>query len=242
MASNLYEQVSLVGKPNTIRVLQLSTDQTKPLEGHFEVISLSPPRLSFSSIKNINFTFLKQISLTSIYSYCALSYTWGAYSDPPDRILCYASSSPGAASAYIRITRNCRNALHQLRKNLAPHGRPLSFNIWVDAICIDQTPDGEAEKVHQIPLMQDIYGKAKMVYIWLGPASDNSDNAMDWIKQASLGKFPLSGVRFKNYPANMLYPSELVKLARIVPEVLEGCESKLLSLAASFNNFRTSRV
>lgn len=183
----------------SIRILQLSTAQTKPLEGH-----------------------LKEVSLSSNPTYYALSYTWGPCSDPPHRMLCHASSSSSLLSAYIEITAHCCDALTQLRKDLAPHGRPLSFNIWVDAICIDQTPDGKQEKLAQIPLMREIYAKSKRVYIWLGLETESSNYAMDWIREASLAKYPLSGVKFRNFPANMVCPSELAKLVRMAPELIKG--------------------
>ncbi|EON63094.1 hypothetical protein W97_02321 [Coniosporium apollinis CBS 100218] len=187
-------------KPENIRILQLSTDQNEPLKGH-----------------------LKVVSLASNPSYCALSYPWGNKSKPPHEILCCALGVPDPLSAHIEITPNCFDALTQLRRSLAPCGRPPSVNIWVDAICIDQTKEGANEKQAQMPLMRKIYANAKRVYIWLGPGTESSDHAMDWIKEASLGKFPLFGVmKFKNFPANMIWPSELAKLMRASPELIKG--------------------
>jgi len=92
----------------------------------------------------------------------------------------------------------------------------------VDAICIDQTTNGEQEKLTQIPLMRDIYAKSKRVYIWLGLETESSNYAMDWIREVSLGKYPLSGVKFRPFPANMVFPSELVKLVKMAPELIKG--------------------
>jgi Heterokaryon incompatibility protein (HET) len=199
MAHDLYNQVSLNGKPKSIRILQLSTAQTTRLEGH-----------------------LKEVSLSSNPTYYALSYNWGDSSDPPHQVLCHASISSNPVSAYIKITDNCYDALTQLRKDLAPRGRPLSFNIWVDAICIDQTTNGTQEKLAQIPLMREIYAKSERVYIWLGLETESSNDAMDWIRGASLGKHTLSAVKFRYFPANMVCPSELVKLLRMTPELIKG--------------------
>jgi hypothetical protein len=199
MAHDLYEQVSLNEKPKSIRILQLSTDQTKPLEGCLKVASLS-----------------------SNPTYYALSYTWGAPADPPHRILCHTSGSQNSVSAYVEITANCCDALTQLRRNLAPCGRPLSFNIWVDAICIDQTYSGNQEKLDQIPLMREIYARSRRVYIWLGLENESSNYVMDWISEASLGKYPLSGVKWRNFPANMIFPGELARLMRLAPELVKG--------------------
>lgn len=199
MAHDLYKQVSLDGKPKSIRILQLSTAQERPLEGH-----------------------LREVSLSSNPTYYALSYTWGDVSDPRYPILCHASGSSKPVSASIEITASCYAALTQLRRNLAPHGQPRSFNIWVDAICIEQSADGEQEKAAQIPLMREIYAKAQRVYLWLGPETESSNYVMDWISEASLGHIPLLGVKFRSFPANLIFPSELAKLARMAPELFRA--------------------
>jgi len=64
--------------------------------------------------------------------------------------------------------------------------------IWVDSICINQ--DDEQERETQVSLMQEIYGSASLVYVWLGPGDRNSDNAMGYLrKRASLGqRIPLT--------------------------------------------------
>ena len=71
-------------------------------------------------------------------------------------------------------------------------------------------------------VMRAIYAKSKRVYIWLGLETESSKYAMDWIREVSLGKYPLLGVKFRNFPANMVYPSELAKLVRIAPELIKG--------------------
>jgi hypothetical protein len=48
--------------------------------------------------------------------------------------------------------------------------------LWIDAICIDQA--NLSERTHQVRLMADIYGKASRVVAWLGPAYEQSDDAM----------------------------------------------------------------
>lgn len=50
---------------------------------------------------------------------------------------------------------------------------------WIDAICIDQ--DNVRERNHQVSLMKQIYSMASSVYIWLGPESENSRLAMDFL-------------------------------------------------------------
>lgn len=53
-------------------------------------------------------------------------------------------------------------------------------HLWVDAICINQKDI--AEKSHQIPLMEEIYGDADSVLVWLGEESQHSTAAMTSIK------------------------------------------------------------
>lgn len=92
----------------------------------------------------------------------ALSYTWateGGDSALSERVQC--------EGAFIRVTTNCAAALRRLRQ-------PQSVNVfWVDAICIDQSNDGE--KSLQIPLMRQIYTQATVVGLWIGETSSTVD-------------------------------------------------------------------
>jgi hypothetical protein len=49
--------------------------------------------------------------------------------------------------------------------------------LWVDAICISQNND--VEKAHQVANMHEVYRQAADVYVWLGPAANKSDQAME---------------------------------------------------------------
>lgn len=55
-----------------------------------------------------------------------------------------------------------------------------TVELWVDTLCIDQ--NDVIEKNHQLPLMGEIYSKASQVIVWLGPQEDDSDLAMDLIR------------------------------------------------------------
>ncbi|KAK2005688.1 HET-domain-containing protein, partial [Colletotrichum eremochloae] len=94
---------------------------------------------------------------TQSEAYSALSYTWGTY----EFTRTLEIESDGDTS-YMRITLNLDTALRQFRASVK------EICLWIDAICLNQ--NDEVEKAQQIPLMGHIYGEAKMVHIWLGPA------------------------------------------------------------------------
>lgn len=73
------------------------------------------------------------------------------------------------------IQENLWSALERLRD------RKTAVRIWADDICINQ-PNQE-EKMQQIALMGQIYNRATHVCIWLGEKSDQSDIAMDYVRE-----------------------------------------------------------
>lgn len=97
-------------------------------------------------------------------SFYALSYTWGT-SLKTEIVLC--NNKP------LKIRRNLADALYAV---FGPDHN-LCGPLWVDAICINQVDDNE--KAVQVRRMGDIYRRARSVVIWLGPAADHSDAAMD---------------------------------------------------------------
>ena len=97
--------------------------------------------------------------------YTALSYTW---SGPVSENVIIIGGLP------LRITENLELALRRFR------GPIRSKNMWVDAICINQS-DNE-EKSVQVSLMGDIYANATRTMVWLGEQSADSDVAMDFIR------------------------------------------------------------
>ncbi|KAK5661144.1 hypothetical protein OQA88_11035 [Cercophora sp. LCS_1] len=92
---------------------------------------------------------------TSRSPYEAVSYVWGAPSGTK-RVLVDGQTA--------FVTPNCEEALLQLRRMFKPR------NLWVDALCIDQS--SVAEKNQQVPMMADIYRCAVGTILWLGPDSD----------------------------------------------------------------------
>jgi Heterokaryon incompatibility protein (HET) len=103
-----------------------------------------------------------------IHLYEALSYVWG---NPDETVPILIGEH------YFKITKNIHAALLRLRNH--------SFEriVWVDAICIDQADD--QEKARQIRNMAKIYGQASCVIVWLGEGTNDSDQALEDIRNAA---------------------------------------------------------
>jgi hypothetical protein len=98
--------------------------------------------------------------------YTALSYCWG--NDLPD----ISISINGFA---FKITKNLHQALLSLRQ------RHRYKQIWIDAICINQS-DLEEKNMH-IREMGMIYASAALVFVWLGEEDEEPAWAIQTISQ-----------------------------------------------------------
>ncbi|GKT47638.1 heterokaryon incompatibility protein 6, OR allele [Colletotrichum spaethianum] len=111
--------------------------------------------------------------------YTALSYVWG---DPNVTSPIYLDGLE------IQVTKNLESALRHLAIEQwnDTDSRPT---LWVDAICIDQR--NQVERTQQVSLMKDIFRNAYQTLLWLGPATGDSDLAIDTLRQMSLAaNFP----------------------------------------------------
>jgi ankyrin repeat protein len=113
---------------------------------------------------------VKVVALDGSQVYTALSYAWG---NPPAECTIIINGHE------VKIRKNLLRFLQQARS--LPE--PLFDYIWIDALCVNQTNDGE--RTHQVALMGDIYATAERVIAWLGPAHDSSDQAIEDIQTAS---------------------------------------------------------
>jgi hypothetical protein len=104
-------------------------------------------------------------------SYEGLSYTWGSIDCPHELHINGKAMTCGE---------NLWQALQHLRSP------DVERVLWVDAICIDQ--NNKFERTHQVNQMRDIYSHAMTVLIWLGPKTESSGIAMEWIEELSLRK------------------------------------------------------
>ena len=124
---------------------------------HFRYLSLRP--LNGESFEcDLHHELLKDSP-----SFAAIFYCWGNLQ---------ASHEILIDGEKFSVTDNLYCALQQLR-------RPFEVRyLWIDALCIDQKNDNK--KTHQIGLMRSIFQQASRVLVWLGPAADNSDIAMEF--------------------------------------------------------------
>jgi hypothetical protein len=101
--------------------------------------------------------------------YTALSYAWGdEHNRCPIRLNGFDTT----------ITANLEIVLRRLRTE------KKALNIWIDAICINQT--NNTEKKHQVQMMSDIYRHANIkTIIWLGERENRSDEAMKFVSTAN---------------------------------------------------------
>jgi len=108
------------------------------------------------------------LDLASSHAYRALSYAWG-HPEAEKREITLEGST-------LMVQPNLESALRHLRSKVFP------LIIWVDAVCINQSD--LKERSQQVMLMREIYLSATIVNVWLGPASDESDRAMDFVAAA----------------------------------------------------------
>jgi hypothetical protein len=97
--------------------------------------------------------------------YEALSYVWGNTSD--------LKTINWDDNAYF-ITKNLFEALGNVRSSC------IERLMWVDAICINQ--ENTLERNHQVSVMDQIYGNAKSVVIYLGRATERTGQAFRILK------------------------------------------------------------
>lgn len=145
--------------------------QYEPLESQrsIRIFSLLPARDRKGPIQGT----LSEVNLDSNPSFEALSYVWGR-PEPRMAVKVLTPSPSGCKKALcIAVTANCLSALQTLRLNFE------SRKLWIDAICIDQ--NSMPEKSQQVPLMAEIYGRAKQVLLWLDTGNENSEQ----VQQAS---------------------------------------------------------
>lgn len=110
------------------------------------------------------YCYLQEFSLSAAPEYVALSYTWGSQ---------YGIHEIFINACWFLVPTNLWRFLTQARRS----GGVLSGWLWVDMLSINQRSIGE--RSHQVILMSRIFHTAKSVLVWLGPAYQRSDAAME---------------------------------------------------------------
>jgi hypothetical protein len=95
---------------------------------------------------------LEVVKLETCEPWEAVSYAWGTSSH---------QSSIEIDGKMLRITSNLEDALLDLRY------KKRESRLWVDQICVDQNNTDERSK--QVQSMHEIYRRASMVLVYLGP-------------------------------------------------------------------------
>ncbi|KAK8086074.1 heterokaryon incompatibility protein [Apiospora phragmitis] len=135
-----------LSKPNDIRLLDILPGATTTIG--------EPPSIS-----------LRTANLSDSQDFEALSYVWGD-TNRTEEILCNGHC--------VRVTRNLRDALAQLRLPDQPR------TLWADALCINQA--NLDEKSRQILIMHRIYQACRRCVVWLGRADEHTDAALDMVQ------------------------------------------------------------
>lgn len=194
-----------------------------PLEAHGRQIRL----LTLEPNPDFNapiICFTKQHSLDWNPHYEALSYTWG---DPGD-----ISKTPVLINNHeTRISNNLEIALRHLRYHYDHR------MLWIDALCINQ--DDLVEKNTQLSMMGSIYQEALNVVIWLGPKSEDSDEAMTMISnlESVLDVHNISQQQWKALDA--LFSRTWFTRTWVLPEFRRG---RKLYFLCGFKSFEWDRA
>jgi hypothetical protein len=123
-------------------------------------------------------------SLAQVSVYEALSYIWGAEDNPLQVLIEISTSTEDMGEVLIEISGSSnppKYAKLSVRQNLEGSLRHLRYTdtprtLWIDAICINQ--DDISERGEQVSRMKDIFKSAERVMVWIGPATDDSQHAM----------------------------------------------------------------
>ena len=101
---------------------------------------------------------------------CTLSYVWGDTTGKRKILV---------NGHVMEVTRNLWEFLHHMMLDPDDEEKERVW-LWIDAICINQQ-DVEEQNA-QVKRMKNIYDQSLGCIAWLGPASDDSDKAMDMLK------------------------------------------------------------
>lgn len=136
-------------------------------EGSIRLLRILPATAELSPIE-CEVVRCNRLDSASTHPYEALSYVWGS-ADTPRAI--------SIGNHNVPVGMNLHAALSHLRD------RAVERFMWIDALCINQ--EDPKEKARQVQFMAKIYAKANRVTVWLGEAANDSDEALEELRQTA---------------------------------------------------------
>lgn len=152
--------------PSVIRT-QCGSFRYAPLNQATEEIRIL--QIHFNKGKDDLQFVLSHKSLDKLPRYIALSYVWGSL-ELTEKITIDGKS--------LFITSNLATAL---RSTTILDSTADATSLWIDAICINQ--EDPNERSQQVLRMRQIYSQAQQTLIWLGPESNDSNYALDFLEE-----------------------------------------------------------
>jgi hypothetical protein len=170
-----------------------------------------------------------QLQAAADYQYEAISYTWATEDGDASRsqsIQVYHEI--GKDRKYLRVTRNCENALRQLRCHRSERNVPGAYMVWIDSVCINQERINERNQ--QVSMMDQIYKNAVRVNVCIHAQGQDYRGAMKLLdyyrmvdsqyspnRESDLFKYTKAIEKYfpdKNQARHELHPS-YIQLARL---------------------------
>lgn len=139
------------------------------------------------------------VSLDDDVSFIALSYSWGD-PRPVQSIRINGCALPVTANLYRFLS----TYTSMILKGEFQDGEQQSILFWVDAVCINQ--NDVPEKNEQVPLMGELYSKARTVLAYIGDCPQSTDpvaGLMVLVAMASTNLVdPTTGLPLSEVPAH----------------------------------------
>jgi hypothetical protein len=159
-----------------IRLFHLDAEEEGELRGRLVIFRLLSDEVDDTTLQEVSLR-VTDIPIASD-NYDALSYCWGT-GEKERRIKIYDEvDGIDTYMGIIEITSVLETVLVHFRSML--ENEPLYRYFWIDIVCIDQKND--EEKSRQIQKMAAIYDQAYNVRVWLGPTTESSAIAMEFVK------------------------------------------------------------
>lgn len=151
-------------RPDTVSLFYKDTYSRQPLEGPKDIRLVKVFSRSFRT-RTLRSPHVCCVTARANLEHCrqftALSYAWGS----PDELKPIVLDG-----ATVLVRANLAAALESLEE------QDGTGAFWIDAICINQ--EDEWEKSRQVALMREIYERATVVVVWLGPLTLRSELAL----------------------------------------------------------------